>query len=87
MSKNVDIEQMKKAVYESVAKLKEYLECDVYVNTGTNYFDIIIPIDDFIKALIRKIKSNVNKDVLRKVNIMGTRVHDFMVLRLQVLKE
>lgn len=91
MSRNIivrdrDWEKIVQAIYESVKRLEAELGCSIHVHNEGNQFYIIIPTEEFVNAMVRKVRQNMNQNVLKRLDIQGTAVTNYMVLRLTVKK-
>ena len=81
-----NMEQVKKAFYEAVQKLEQELGCQIHARDEGNTLYMIISCNDFVKSLINKVKQSVSPKVLKMLEIDGTAVQNFMVIRIRVIQ-
>ena len=79
-----DIDRLKKEFYSAIQRLEQELGCKIGAYDEQNKFYIVIPVQEFTKALVTKIRQNINKKLLQMFEIQGTAVNQFIVIRLEV---
>ena len=76
-----EIEKLKEQAYKAAADLEQKLGCRVIVMTSDTGVDIIFDIDEFLRALIRKVKEHVDRRVLEQLDIRATRVDRYVAIK------